>query len=213
MLGTADGQCFFLSSSSIPSGFIIGSSPSATEFNEIWKTDRITTSLVGIFNSVSQSVPIPPLGSSPSAFFAKVGSTLFFAADDGSSGTELWALDLDNGTFFTTLEDQGNTILLRRNDGIVYVQVNSDRSLVTSPFGFGAGDTSSEWQMLATETVGGKNQILWRNNTSNFLHVWNLDANWRWQSSYGTIAFNSNDAFALEASFQVDANRNGLIGS
>lgn len=67
--------------------------------------------------------------------------------------------------------------------------------------------------MLATETVGGKNQILWRNNTSNFLHVWNLDANWRWQSSYGTIAFNSNDAFALEASFQVDANRNGLIGS
>ena len=67
--------------------------------------------------------------------------------------------------------------------------------------------------MLAAETIAGNNQILLRNNTYNFLHTWTLDANWNWQSSNGADAFNSPGAWELESSFQVDANRDWIIGA
>jgi serralysin len=83
---------------------------------------------------------------------------------------------------------------------------------VSSPFGLGTGDASSEWQMLAAEAVGLQNQILWRNNPGNFLHLWNLDASWSWQSSSGNFAPSSAAALGLETSFQLDLNGNGVIG-
>jgi hypothetical protein len=66
--------------------------------------------------------------------------------------------------------------------------------------------------MLAAETIAGSNQILWRNNNSSFLHTWSLDANWTWQSSSGADGFNTAKAWELETSFQVDGNRDGIIG-
>jgi hypothetical protein len=75
------------------------------------------------------------------------------------------------------------------------------------------GSDSSEWQMVAAETIAGVNQILWRNNTANFLHLWSLDANWNWQSSSGADPFNTPRAWELESSFQVDGNRDGHIGN
>jgi hypothetical protein len=66
--------------------------------------------------------------------------------------------------------------------------------------------------MLAAETVGGENQILWRNNPGNFLHVWTLDSSWNWQSSSGNFAPTSATALGLETNFQVDLNGNGVIG-
>lgn len=67
--------------------------------------------------------------------------------------------------------------------------------------------------MLAAEKINGVNQILWRNNTANFLHTWTLDASWNWASSYGTINPSSAEGWALESSFQVDANKDGIIGA
>ena len=66
--------------------------------------------------------------------------------------------------------------------------------------------------MRAAETIGEKNQILWRNNPGNFLHVWSLDASWSWQSSAGNISPASPEALGLETSFQIDLNGNGVIG-
>jgi ELWxxDGT repeat protein len=116
------------------------------------------------------------------------------------------------GSGSTTVENQGNATLLRQADGLAAVQVGGTVYPVSSPFGLGVGDTSSTWQMLAAETVGGQNQILWRNNPGNFLHIWSLNAAWSWQSSDGSINPNSAAAVGLETGFQLDLNGNGLIG-
>jgi serralysin len=116
------------------------------------------------------------------------------------------------GAGSTTIESQGNASLLRQSDGLAAVQVGGTIYAVSSPFGLGTGDASSEWQMLAAEAVGLQNQILWRNNPGNFLHLWNLDASWSWQSSSGNFAPSSAAALGLETSFQLDLNGNGVIG-
>jgi hypothetical protein len=117
------------------------------------------------------------------------------------------------GSPFTTIESQGNTKLLKGSDGRAFVEVGTARQEITSPWGSQAGDDSSEWQMIAADTISGVNQILWRNNTSSFLHIWSLDANWSLQSSSGSDAFNSPRAWELETSFQMDANRDGINGA
>jgi hypothetical protein len=116
------------------------------------------------------------------------------------------------GAPYTTLESQGNTKLLSRGDGQAFVEVGGVRQEINSPWGTPAGDNTSEWQMLAADTIAGTNQILWRNNTYSFLHRWILDANWTWQSSSGSDPFNTAAAWDLETSFQVDATKDGIIG-
>ena len=116
------------------------------------------------------------------------------------------------GGNFTTLESNGNATLLRKSDGLAVVRVGTDQFSVTSPFGLGTGNASSTWQILAAEKVGNQNQILWRNNPGNFLHVWTLDASWHWQSSSANVAPSSAAALGLETNFQLDLNGNGVIG-
>jgi len=113
----------------------------------------------------------------------------------------------------TILEAQGNTKLLSRGDGKAFVDVEGARQEISSPWNSPVGNDSSEWQMLAADTIAGVNQVLWRNNTSSFLHTWNLDANWTWQASVGADAFNTPRAWELETSFQVDGNHDGIIGT
>jgi hypothetical protein len=119
----------------------------------------------------------------------------------------------------TTIDLFGNTRLLNRGDGKAFVEFGLGpfpgpgmRKEISSPWNSPVGNEFSEWQMLAAETIAGNNQILLRNNTYNFLHTWTLDANWNWQSSSGADAFNSPGAWWLESSFQVDANRDWIIG-
>ncbi len=116
------------------------------------------------------------------------------------------------GPLSTTIEGQGNASLLRQSDGLAAVLVDGTVYPVSSPFGLGTGDADSTWQMLAAETVAGQNQILWRNNPENFLHVWTLDPSWSWQSSYGAITPSSAAALGLESSFLLDLNADGSIG-
>jgi 2',3'-cyclic-nucleotide 2'-phosphodiesterase/3'-nucleotidase/5'-nucleotidase len=114
----------------------------------------------------------------------------------------------------TTLENQGAIRLLRRADGKAFVEDGSaNRREVTSPWGTGVGNESSTWQMLAAESIEGVNTILWRNNDSNFLHTWSLNANWGWQSSQGIVNPNTPAGWDLESTFKVDANRDGITGT
>lgn len=85
----------------------------------------------------------------------------------------------------TTLENKGNASLLRRSDGQAPVQIGS---------------------------IAGTNTILWRNNTSNHLHTWTLNSSWAWQGSQGQISLSCQEAWALESSFQIDANKDDIIG-
>jgi ELWxxDGT repeat protein len=57
---------------------------------ELWKTDGTTTSLVADINP--NSISGIPASSSPQNLTA-VGNILFFTADDGTNGTELWSTD------------------------------------------------------------------------------------------------------------------------
>ena len=115
---------------------------------------------------------------------------------------------------YYAIEDQGNTKLFSRIDGLAFVETGAGRRQeITSPWGSPAGNDSTEWQMMAADTIAGVNQILWRNNTSNFLHTWSLDANWTWQSSSGADGFNTPRAWELETNFQVDGNHDGIIGT
>jgi hypothetical protein len=118
------------------------------------------------------------------------------------------------GAPFTTLEAQGDTKLLSRGDGKAFVEYGAGmRQEISSPWNSPVGNDSSEWQMVAAEMIAGTNQILWRNNTSNFLHTWSLDAIWTWQSSSGADGFNTPRAWELETNFQVDGNHDGIIGA
>ncbi|MCX5957481.1 MAG: hypothetical protein NTW51_14030, partial [Cyanobacteria bacterium] len=119
------------------------------------------------------------------------------------------------GAPFTTLEAQGSTKLLKRGDGIAFVETGAGmRQEITVPWGVSAtGSDNNEWEMLAAEKIGDTNQVLWRNNTSSFLHLWNLDANWNLQSTSGADGFNTPRAWELETSFQVDGNHDGIIGA
>jgi ELWxxDGT repeat protein len=186
---------YFVASNSLGLGDTFG--------RELWKSD----------GSAAGTAPVadlnPGLGSSYISWPTLVGNTLFLRGMTDSSGYELWALDVSEA-LLTPIECQGNTSLLRRHDGLASVRVGADLTPISSPFGLGPGDGQSEWQMLAAEGVNGQNQILWRNNPGQFLHLWNLDPNWNWQSSYGTIALTSSGAADLEARFQVDVDGDGF---
>jgi len=114
---------------------------------------------------------------------------------------------------YAIIESQGNTALLQRPDNSPVVEISGTRYNVSSPWGTPVGAPSSQWQMLAAETIAGSNQILFRNNTFNYLHTWSLDSNWAWTNSFGTITPSSAQGWDLESSFQVDADNDGIIGA
>ena len=115
----------------------------------------------------------------------------------------------------TAIENQGNTALLRGGNGQTYVSVGNTTTPITylgtptSP-----GTASSTWQMLAAETIGGSNKILWRYNPTGQIHVWALNSNWGWTSSdTGLVDTNSSAGWGLESSFQLDLNSDSIIGA
>ncbi|MBM5816427.1 MAG: hypothetical protein FJ083_07515 [Cyanobacteria bacterium K_Offshore_surface_m2_239] len=72
------------------------------------------------------------------------------------------------------IEALGTTTLLRRtSDDQAVVQVGTGpRTQVASPWGATIGSNTSTWQILAADTINGTNQLLWRNNSANYLHTW-----------------------------------------
>ena len=114
----------------------------------------------------------------------------------------------------TAIENQGNTALLRGGDGQTYVKVGSTTKPITL-FGSPAspGNASSTWQMLAAETIGTANKILWRYNPTGQAHVWDLESSWNWTgTASGLVDTNASAGWGLEASFQIDLNGDSIIG-
>ena len=115
----------------------------------------------------------------------------------------------------TALDSQGNTALLRGGDGQPFAKAGSSATPITfmgSPAS--AGSASSTWQMLAAETIGTANKILWRYNPTGQLHVWALDSNWAWTGAdTGLVDPNSSAGWELESSFQLDLNGDAIIGT
>ena len=120
------------------------------------------------------------------------------------------------GSGYTPIESAGNTKLVKDATKKYFTQVGT--STPTAIKGVNGEQIyqdvyGSGWQTLAAETINGVNQVLWKNISGNFLHIWNLDSNWNWVSSEGEWALNSFDALTQETKFGIDANGDGVIGS
>nr|NCR10038.1 T9SS type A sorting domain-containing protein [Microcystis aeruginosa LG13-11] len=115
---------------------------------------------------------------------------------------------------YTPIEAFGNTKLVKDTTNNLYAQIDNN-----NPIAIKNGGTQittniySGWQTLAAETVNGVNQVLWKYNDGNYLHLWTLDSNWNWQSSTGWWGLNSPEAFTQETNFQQDFNGDNQIGN
>ncbi|MFM6785900.1 MAG: hypothetical protein ACKPJN_09550 [Microcystis panniformis] len=112
------------------------------------------------------------------------------------------------------MEAFGNTKLVKDATNKLYAQIGNN-----NPIAIKNGGTQITtniypgWQTLAAETVNGVNQVLWKYNDGNYLHLWTLDNNWNWQSSSGWWGLNSPEAFTQETDFQQDFNGDNKIGN
>ncbi|QGZ90469.1 Calx-beta domain-containing protein [Microcystis aeruginosa] len=117
------------------------------------------------------------------------------------------------GQPYTTIETFGNTKLVQDTTNKLYAQIGNNNPTAINISGTQiTTNTYSGWQTLAAETVNGVNQVLWKYNDGNYLHLWSLDSNWNWQSSTGWWGLNSSEAFTQETNFQQDFNSDGVIG-
>jgi hypothetical protein len=155
--------------------------------------------------------------------WAWTGADTGLVDPNSSAGWELessFQLDLNSdaiiGAPFTAIESQGNTSLVRHHSsGQPYASAGSSTTAISfmgSPAS--PGNASSTWQMLAAETIGTANKILWRYNPTGQLHVWALDSNWAWTGAdTGLVDTNSSTGWELESSFQLDLNGDSIIGT
>jgi hypothetical protein len=119
----------------------------------------------------------------------------------------------NDDTSVTPIEAFGNTKLVKDTTNKLYTQIGNNNPIAIK---IGATQITTNiypgWQTLASETVNGVNQVLWKYNDGNYLHLWSLDSNWNWQSSTGWWGLNSSEAFTQETNFQQDFNGDGVIG-
>ncbi|MCE2904560.1 MAG: right-handed parallel beta-helix repeat-containing protein [Anabaena sp. CoA2_C59] len=123
-------------------------------------------------------------------------------------------LSMLNDAVFTPIESAGNTTFLKDAANKYFTQVGT-----ATPIAIKAGgqqiyqDIYAGWQTLAAETVNGDNQVLWKNVSGNFLHIWHLDSNWNWVSTEVISGLNSAAALTQETVFGIDINGDGKIGN
>jgi hypothetical protein len=112
------------------------------------------------------------------------------------------------------IEANGNTTFLKDATNQYFTQIGTNTPTAIKNGGQQIyQNIYAGWQTLAAETVNGVNQVLWKNVSGNYLHIWRLDANWNWVSSEGQYALNSADALTQETIFGIDANSDGVIGN
>jgi hypothetical protein len=112
------------------------------------------------------------------------------------------------------LESYGATSLIRDRNTRLYAQVGNN-----SPIGMRlrarqlSQGAFPGWEPLAAETIGGSNQMIWKNVSGNYLSLWTMDSSWGWISTTGEWGLTSAGALLQENNFQQDFNANGTIGA
>ncbi|MDB9436099.1 DUF4347 domain-containing protein, partial [Dolichospermum lemmermannii CS-548] len=133
----------------------------------------------------------------------------------GLSYEKQLAINISNLPEYIAIESVGNTKLVKDESNNYFTQIGTNTPVAIKNGGqqisqdiYGSG-----WQTIATETVNGDNQVLWKNIPGNYLHIWHLDSNWNWVSSEGNWGLNSAEALTQETKFGIDANGDGVIGN
>ncbi|WP_254446759.1 choice-of-anchor Q domain-containing protein [Dolichospermum sp. UHCC 0259] len=132
-----------------------------------------------------------------------------------SGGTvDIGAFEFQPAPVFTPIESAGNTKLVKDSTNKYFTQIGTNTPTAIKNGGQQIyQDIYTGWQTIAAETVNGDNQVLWKNISGNYLHIWHLDNNWNWVSSEGQWALNSVDALTQETNFGIDTNGDGVIGN
>jgi hypothetical protein len=118
------------------------------------------------------------------------------------------------GNPYSAIEAAGNTKLVKDSTNKYFTQIGTNTPTAIKNGGQQIyQNIYTGWQTLAAETVNGVNQVLWKNISGNYLHIWRLDSNWNLVSSEGNWGLNSADAFTQETNFGIDANGDGVIGN
>ena len=165
-------------------------------------------------NSTSQVISISVNGDTtvePNETF----TVNLFNSNNGAALSTATGTITNDDTAYTDIESVGNTKFVKDATNKYFAQVGTATLIAIKNGGqqIYKDIYSSDWQTLAVETVNGQNQVLWKNVTGNYLHLWKMDSNWNWVSSEGQWALNSNDAFNKETIFGVDANGDGFVGN
>ncbi len=173
-----------------------------------------TTATISVFSQAWTRSANAALQDSPKALVDQVWQLVNREYVDEKFNQQDFNADGIIGSPYTPIETFGNTKLVQDTTNNLYAQIGNN-----NPIAIKIGATQittnsySGWQTLAAETVNGVNQVLWKYNDSNHLHLWSLDNNWNWQSSTGWWGLNSSEAFTQETNFQQDFNGDGIIGS
>ena len=147
----------------------------------------------------------------------------FVSTTSHSAGTdsfyqmeESFQMDFDDdgliGPTYTTVESDGIITLEKDNSGNNWVRL-ADGSLddITSG-GQRVGDSTYEgWSIVAAETIGDQNTVIWLDESKN-MAAWNVDGYWDLQLSIRHTP-DSESFNAVETSFQMDFDGDGTIGS
>jgi Ca2+-binding RTX toxin-like protein len=192
---------------------------SETTFTDIDKNDLLTYSATDVNgNSLPKWLSFDPKtrtfsGTSKDTTSSSLDIKLEAKDTKGLSSSSVFTLTI-NAISNATIETFGNTKLVKDTTNKLYTQIGNNNPIAINISGTQiTTNIYSGWQTLAAETVNGVNQVLWKYNDGNYLHLWSLDNNWNWQSSTGWWGLNSPEAFTQETNFQQDFNSDNQIGN
>ena len=185
---------------------ISGTAASGSDYN------TIASNIIFAANSRTATLAINPIADA----LVEPDETIILTLELGP-GYSIGTTSAVTGTITNddiAIETAGNVKLLKDGGNKYFAQVGTATPIAIKNGGQIYQDIySSSWQTLAVENVNGENQILWKNVTGNYLHIWKMDRNWNWVSAEGRWALNSTEVFNQEIAFGVDANGDTSIGN
>ncbi|MEL6940589.1 MAG: hypothetical protein AAFO84_15515, partial [Cyanobacteria bacterium J06598_1] len=112
------------------------------------------------------------------------------------------------------IEQSGNTALLQNAVGQLLAQANNSERAPAAIKLNGkiiTADQFAGWEVMAAETIGGENQLLWRNTETQEIGLWTLDDNWNYESVNAFDGGSSEVAslveqFALPGTMPIESN-------
>ncbi len=142
------------------------------------------------------------------------------SSDEAYSLESSFAIDLNGdrsiGTPYTTIASSSGASLLRHGSSR-QLAIRSDDVTLNLRWGdaplLAADPRLTDWTAIAAARLNGVRSLLWRQSGSGNLATWSFDDAGNATGGTAPIAPASADAAALEASFRLDANADGRIGS
>ncbi|MFZ4565853.1 MAG: ELWxxDGT repeat protein, partial [Prochlorococcaceae cyanobacterium] len=142
------------------------------------------------------------------------------SSDQADRFESSFAIDLNGdrsiGNPYTTIASSSGAALLRHGSSR-QLAIRSDDVTLNLRWGdaplLAADPRLTDWEAVAAARLNGGRSLLWRQSGSGNLATWSFDDAGNATGGTAPVAPASDDAASLEASFRLDANDDGRIGS